>query len=329
MHMAQANRPGWLAGQKARGILFVMAAATVAAIAYQAIYPVFLMQVMSFAVLAAAFNLLLGQVGLLSLGHAAFFGAGAYATGYALKYWGLTPELALFFAVAVSGMLGLVIGAVAIRRDGIHFAMITLALAQVIFFTVMQWRALGGDNGLQGVPRGRLFGLIDLESNSALYVFVVLVSLLCLAAIQRITMSPFGALLRAIRQNEARVVSLGYDVQRYKLSVFVLSAVFAGIAGGLKALIVQLVTLIDISFFVSGEAVLMALLGGIGYFAGGPVGAAIVILLQFLLAQGQVPVPMILGALFVVCTIFFPQGIVGAMSRLYRDRKSGRSAGEP
>lgn len=283
--------------------------------AYLLLYPVFVMQVMCFALLAAAFNLLLGQVGLLSLGHAAFFGTGAYVAGYAAKNWGVTAEVALALAVLASTTLGAAIGGLALRRTGIHFAMITLALAQVVYFIIFQTRALGGENGLQGVPRPRLLGLIDISGNGAMYVFVLGVTAAAIWAIWRIGRSPFGVTLSAIRQNEARMISLGYGVQKIKLAAFALSAAFAGLAGALKAMVVQLASLTDASFFISGEAVLMALLGGMAFFAGPLIGAAVVITLQFALVASPIPVPMILGALFVAVTLFFPQGIAGAVAR--------------
>nr|WP_237685061.1 branched-chain amino acid ABC transporter permease [Szabonella alba] len=284
-------------------------------VAYHLLYPVFVMQVMCFALLAVAFNLLLGHVGLLSLGHAAFFGTGAYVAGYAAKVWGFTAEGALALAVLASVLLGIAIGGLALRRSGIHFAMITLALAQVLYFIIFQTRALGGENGLQGIPRPRLLGLIDISDNGAMYVFVSAVTGAAVWAIWRIGRSPFGVTLSAIRQNEARMIALGYNVQQIKLAAFALSAGFAGLAGALKVMVVQLASLTDASFFISGEAVLMALLGGMAFFAGPLIGAVVVISLQLALVASPVPVPMILGALFVAVTLFFPRGIAGMIAR--------------
>lgn len=275
------------------------------------VYPVFLMKFLCFALFAAAFNLLLGYTGLLSFGHAAFFGGAAYATAHGLKVWQLTPELALLAGVGIAAGLGLVIGALAIRRQGIYFAMITLAMAQMVYFFSLQAPFTHGEDGIQGFSRGRLFGLIDLGDMMTMYFFLVVIFLASLFAIWRIVHSPFGMILRAIRENEARAISLGYSVQRYKLAAFVMSAGFAGLAGGLKALVFQFATLADVSWQMSGEVILMVLLGGIGTMAGPIVGAGLLVGLQNVFATSGFPVTIILGGTFMVCVLLFRRGIVG------------------
>ncbi|MCG8358566.1 MAG: branched-chain amino acid ABC transporter permease [Kiloniellales bacterium] len=280
-------------------------------LAYFVVYPIHVLQILCFMVFAAAFNLLIGHAGVLSLGHAAFFGSGAYLAGILMKTGSTTPELALLAATGATLVLGLLMGAIAIRRQGIYFAMITLALAQLVYFIAFQSPATGGDDGLQGIPRGAVLGRFSLESNGAIYLFVSAISLLSLWAIHRIGCSPFGSLLRAIRQNEDRAISLGYATRRYRLAAFVISAGFAGLAGGMKALVLQLASLTDISFFISGEVVLIVLLGGIGVFAGPLVGAALLIGFQLVFVSSPVPVPFVLGIVFVICVLAFPRGIVG------------------
>ncbi|RJF87270.1 branched-chain amino acid ABC transporter permease [Oleomonas cavernae] len=281
------------------------------------LYPAFVMKALCFALFACAFNLMLGFVGLLSFGHAAFFGAAAYATGYAAKFWGFTPELAILFGGLVGGALGLIVGWVAIRRQGIYFAMITLAIAQMIFFVAIQAGSItGGEDGLQGVPRGHLFGLISLEEPLVMYYFVLAVFLLCFALIWRIVHSPFGNVLKAIRENEPRAISLGYKVERFKLFAFGLSAALAGVAGGTKAISVQLASLTDVTWQMSGEVILMTLLGGVGTLVGPAVGGALVVTLEHFLATSGLPVTMIIGAIFVVCVLAFRRGIVGEVNAL-------------
>jgi len=281
------------------------------------LYPAFVMKALCFALFACAFNLMLGFVGLLSFGHAAFFGAAAYATGYAAKFWGFTPELAILFGGLVGGALGLIVGWVAIRRQGIYFAMITLAIAQMIFFVAIQAGSItGGEDGLQGVPRGHLFGLISLDDPLAMYYFVLAVFLLCFALIWRIVHSPFGNVLKAIRENEPRAISLGYKVERFKLIAFGLSAALAGVAGGTKAISVQLASLTDVTWQMSGEVILMTLLGGVGTLVGPAVGGALVVTLEHFLATSGLPVTMIIGAIFVICVLAFRRGIVGEVNAL-------------
>jgi len=277
------------------------------------VYPVFLMKFLCFALFAAAFNLLLGYTGLLSFGHAAFFGGAAYATAHALKVWQLPPELALLAGVGVAVLLGLGIGALAIRRQGIYFAMITLAMAQMVYFIALQAPFTHGEDGIQGFSRGHLFGLIDLGDMMTMYFFLVVVFLASLFAIWRIVHSPFGMILQAIRENEPRAISLGYSVQRYKLGAFVMSAGFAGLAGGLKALVFQFATLADVSWQMSGEVILMVLLGGIGTMAGPIVGAGLLVGLQNAFATSGFPVTIILGATFMACVLLFRRGIVGEL----------------
>ncbi|MGI9026006.1 MAG: branched-chain amino acid ABC transporter permease [Burkholderiaceae bacterium] len=288
------------------------------------LYPVLVMKVLCFAIFACAFNLLLGFTGLLSFGHAAFFGGAAYATGWIVKSMNVTPELGLLFGVLIAAAMGLVVGAIAIRRQGIYFAMITLALAQMVFFVCLQVPFTHGEDGLQGVPRGRLFGMISLESNTSMYYFVLVVFVAVFLFIRRIVHSPFGQVLKAIRENEPRAISLGYAVDRYKLLAFVLSTALAGLAGSLKALVVQLATLTDVQWQMSGEVILMTLLGGLGTFFGPVLGAGIVISLQDVLADRVGSwVTVIIGAIFVVCVLLFRRGIVGEFEA-FRTKRHGK-----
>jgi branched-chain amino acid transport system permease protein len=281
-------------------------------------YPVFVMSMLCFALFAAAFNLLLGYTGLLSFGHAAFFGGAAYFTAHAVKEWGLSPELGLIVGMIGAAFLGLVIGFFAIRRQGIYFAMITLALAQMFYFFCLQAPFTHGEDGIQGVPRGNFLGLLDLNDTMNMYYFVLGVFLIGVFAIWRIVHSPFGMILRSIRENEPRAISLGYSVARYKLAAFVISAALAGLAGGLKALVFQFATLTDVAWQMSGEVILMTLLGGIGTMAGPIVGAGVVIALQNSLATSQFPVTVVTGAIFMICVLIFRRGIVGEAYALLR-----------
>ena len=291
-------------------------------------YPVFLMKVMCFALFACAFNLLLGYTGILSFGHAAFFGGAAYFTAHAVKEWGLTPELGVLVGVVGAALLGLVIGFLAIRRQGIYSTMITLALSQMFFFFCLQAPFTHGEDGIQGIPRGHLFGLIDLKEPLNMYFFVLTVFLLGMLAIWRIINSPFGMILKSIRENESRAISLGYTVSRYKLGAFVMSAALAGLAGGLKALVFQFATLTDVSWQMSGEVVLMTLLGGLGTVFGPVVGALAVITMENYLAQLGAWVTVVQGAIFVVCVLTFRRGIIGELyaSRLGRKIERSRDA---
>jgi branched-chain amino acid transport system permease protein len=276
-------------------------------------YPVFLMKVLCFALFASAFNLLLGFGGLLSFGHAAYFGTAGYISAYTAKVWGLTPELAILSGTVVAGVLGLVFGSLAIRRHGIYFAMVTLAFAQMVYFFALQAEFTGGEDGIQAVPRGELFGVIDLRSDLNLYWVVLAIFFLGVLAIYRIIHSPFGQVLKAIRDNEPRAVSLGYAVNRYKLMVFTMSATLAGLAGGTKAIVFQLASLTDVHWTMSGEVVLMTLLGGMGTVFGPMIGALVVVTMQNYLAHLGAWVTIIQGFIFVVSVMMFRKGIIGVI----------------
>lgn len=275
------------------------------------VYPILLMKLLCFGLFAAAFNLLIGYVGLLSFGHATFFGGAAYIAGYSAKAWGLTPELAVLAGTAFAAILGVVVGSLAIRRQGIYFAMITLSLGQLVYFVFLQVPFTGGEDGIQSIPRGHLFGLINLDTPLNMYFFVLAVFLIGMFAIWRIVHSPFGAILKSIRENEDRAISLGYRTVRYKLGAFVLSAAIAGLAGATKALVFQLATLTDVGWQTSGDVILMSLLGGLGTMAGPVVGASVVLALQTFLASTNVPVGVVLGFAFVLCVVLFRRGIAG------------------
>ena len=284
------------------------------------VYPVFAMKVMCFALFAAAFNLLLGFGGLLSFGHAAYFGGASYVAAHAAKVWGLTPELAVLCGTAAAALLGLVIGSLAIRRQGIYFAMVTLAFAQMVYFLALQLPFTGGEDGLQSVPRGALFGVFPLQDSIPLYFFVLTVTFGGILFLYRVVHSPFGQVLKAIRENEPRAISLGYNVNRYKLIVFVLSATFAGLAGAVKSQVFQLASLTDVHWTMSGEVVLMTLLGGMGTIFGPLVGAAIVVTMQNYLATFGAWVTVIQGVIFVLGVLLFRKGLVGVIARwLKRD----------
>jgi len=289
------------------------------AIAPYFIYPVFLMKVMCFALFACAFNLLLGFGGLLSFGHAMFFGTAGYAAAHAAKVWGLTPELSVLFSMLCATLLAWVVGLLAIRRQGIYFAMITLALSQMVYFVYLQTPFTGGEDGIQGVPQGHLFGLIDLSNSSAMYMFVLGVFLIGFALVWRIVHSPFGQVLKAIRENEQRALSLGYDTDRFKLIAFVLSGLVAGMAGGTKALVFQLASLTDVHWSMSGEVVLMTLVGGLGTLFGPVVGAAVIVTMQNYLAQLGSWVTVVQGLIFVVCVMLFRKGVIGEIASLIRN----------
>jgi len=288
------------------------------AVAPFVVYPVFLMQALCFALFACAFNLLVGYVGLLSFGHALFFGWASYLCAHAAKRWGLPPEAAVLFGTASAALLGLAAGFLAIRRQGIYFAMITLALAQMMYFVALRAPFTGGEDGIQDVPRGRLFGLFDLSHEKTMYAFVLVVVLAGFLFIYRVINSPFGEVLKAIRENETRAVSLGYRTERYKLLAFVLSAAVAGLAGALKALVFQLASLTDVYWTMSGEVVLMTLVGGLGTIFGPVVGAFLIVAMETYLAQLGQWVLVIQGAIFVVCVLAFRRGIVGELAALLR-----------
>ena len=301
------------------------------------IYPVFLMKVLCFALFACAFNLLIGFTGLLSFGHAAFFGGAGYVAGHALKVWGLPLELGLVAGVVVAALIGLVMGSLAIRRQGIYFTMITLALAQMLYFVCLQLPATGGEDGLQGVPRGKLLGLLDLGNDLTLYYVVLAICIGGFALIVRTVHSPFGQVLKAVKENEPRALSLGYDVDRYKLLAFVLSASLAGLAGATKTVVLGFETLTDVHWSMSGLVVLMTLVGGLGTLTGPIVGAVVIVALENKLGDlgnwlavltniewfrsiGE-SVTIVTGFIFIVCVLAFRRGIVGEIGALFKMRK--------
>jgi branched-chain amino acid transport system permease protein len=280
------------------------------------VYPVFAMNVLCLALFASAFNLLLGYTGLLSFGHAAFLGSAAYVTGFAARSWGWPPELAVLAGTATATALGAAIGSLAIRRSGIYFAMITLGFAQMVYFLVVQMGWTGGEDGLQGIPRGKALGLVSLSGQYTMYYFTFAAFLGGFWLIWRTVHSPFGHVLRAVRENEPRALSLGYDVDRYKLVAFVLSAALAGLAGSLKAMVLQFASLSDVHWHRSGEVVLMTLLGGMGTVLGPSVGALLVVALETYLADLGSWVTIITGGVFVVCVLAFRRGMVGEVRAL-------------
>jgi branched-chain amino acid transport system permease protein len=318
--MAAINPPALAVrtdGTRSQTAAFCIMAALLAAAPF-VIYPVFLMQALCFALFACAFNLLVGYVGLLSFGHALFFGWASYLCAHAAKRWGFPPEAAVLFGTAGGAVLGLVAGFLAIRRQGIYFAMITLALAQMMYFVALRAPFTGGEDGIQDVPRGYLFGLFDLSRERTMYVFVLVVVLAGFLFIYRIVNSPFGEVLKAIRENELRAISLGYRTERYKLVAFVLSATLAGLAGALKALVFQLASLTDVYWTMSGEVVLMTLVGGLGTIFGPVVGAFLIVAMETYLAQLGQWVLVIQGAIFVFCVLAFRRGIVGEIAAALR-----------
>ena len=293
-------------------LIFVALLALLLAAPFQ-FYPVFLMKVMCFALFASALNLLLGFGGLLSFGHAAYFGTAGYVSAHAAKIWGLNPEFAIILGTLAAAALGLAVGSLAIRRHGIYFAMVTLAFAQMVYFFALQAPFTGGEDGIQAVPRGFLFGVIDLWQDINLYYVVLTIFFIGMLVIYRIIHSPFGQVLKAIRDNEARAISLGYAVNRYKLMVFVMSAALAGLAGATKALVFQLASLTDVHWSMSGEVVLMTLLGGMGTVFGPAVGALIIVTMQNYLAHMGAWVTVIQGIIFVISVMLFRKGIVGVL----------------
>jgi branched-chain amino acid transport system permease protein len=303
-------------------LTMVVMAALLAVAPFVGIYPVFLMKALCFALFACAFNLLIGFGGLLSFGHAMFLGTAGYVCAHAAKVWGWPPEAAILAGTGAAATLGLVTGLLAIRRQGIYFAMITLALAQMIYFFCLQAPFTHGEDGIQSVPRGRLFGLLDLSSTLTMYYFVLIVFIAAFALIYRVIHSPFGQVLKAIRENEPRAISLGYDAERYKLLAFVLSATLAGLAGATKAIVFQLASLTDVHWTMSAEVVLMTLLGGMGTVFGPVVGAFIIIGLENYLAAFGEWVTVITGGIFVVCVLAFRRGIVGEIMAWWSQRSS-------
>lgn len=290
----------------------------VLAVAPLAIYPVFLMEALTMALFAASFNLVFGYSGLLSFGHAAFYGVSAYATAFLVKDHGFSTELALLSAVAISGALGALFGLLALKRRGIYFSMVTLALAEVIYFIALRWPATGGEDGLQGVPRGALFGWLELNDTTTLYYVLLVIVLAALALIHRIIHSPFGLVLRGFCDSEQRTLSLGYEVQQHLMVVMTLSAALAGLAGGLKVLVFQFATLSDLSWHLSGLVVLACLIGGTGTFWGPILGGIAIALLHSLLAESGSWVTLIQGIIFIACVQFFREGFVGTLSKRLR-----------
>ena len=315
----------------ARPAIFAIVVALGIAAPFLGLYPVLLMKLLCFALFACAFNLLIGFVGLLSFGHAMFFGSAAYAAGHAMKSWGFTPELGLVFGMVVAALLGLIVGALAIRRQGIYFAMITMALAQMVYFLALQAPFTGGEDGLQGIPRGALFGVLPLQSDLTLYYVVLAIVVAAWLFIARVVHSPFGQILKAIRENEPRTISLGYDTDRLKLIAFVLSATLAGLAGALKSVVLGFATLSDVHWATSGSVILMSLIGGIGTLAGPVVGAFVITGLENVLADRVGSwVTVVLGVIFVVSVLIFRQGLVGTLMRYWpaRSARVRRTAAE-
>lgn len=303
-------------------------------------YPIFMMKLMCFALFASAFNLLLGFTGLLSFGHAAFLGGAAYVTGHAIKVWGLTPEVGLLLGTGGGALLGLLFGWLAIRRQGIYFSMITLALAQMLFFVCLQAPFTGGEDGLQGVPRGKLFGVLDLRNDLAMYYVALVIVVAAFLLIVRTIHSPFGQVLKGIKENEPRAISLGYDVQHFKLLAFVISAAIAGLAGSLKTVVLGFATLSDVHWTASGQVILMTLVGGLGTLSGPLIGSAVVVLLEnkigefgnLLAALTSVEwfktlgesVTMVTGLIFVICVLAFRRGIMGEIIAWLARRRASR-----
>ena len=316
----QEARAAWRAGiiTPRRKAVFFAVMAAVGLVAPLLVYPVFLMNVLVMALFASAFNLLLGYAGLLSFGHAAFLGSAAYVTGAVVKGWGLPVELGILAGTGFAALLGWVVGGLAIRRSGIYFAMITLGFAQMIYFLVVQMSWTGGEDGLQGIPRGRLLGLLSLDGSYGMYYFVYAVFLAGFYLVYRTIHSPFGHVLRAIRENEPRALSLGYDVDRYKLTAFVISAGLSGLAGSLKALVLQFAALTDVHWHRSGEVVLMTLLGGMGTVMGPSVGALVVVTMDNYLASLGDWVTILIGGVFVVGVLAFRRGFVGEALHIAR-----------
>ncbi|VVD99891.1 ABC transporter permease [Pandoraea pneumonica] len=318
-------------------VLYALLLLALIAAPFAGAYPVFVMKVLCFALFACAFNLLLGFTGLLSFGHAAFFGSAGYVTGYAIRNLGFTPEVGILAGMVAGAVLGLVIGLLAIRRQGIYFAMITLALAQMLYFFCLQAPFTGGEDGLQGVPRGSLFGLLPLDSDLTLYYVVLAICALGFLLIMRVVHSPFGQVLKAIKENEPRAISLGYDVDRFKLLAFVLSATLAALAGSTKTVVLGFETLTDVHWTMSGMVILMTLVGGLGTMLGPVVGAVVIIVLENKLGDignwlatatgvtwfqtlGE-SVTIVIGAIFIICVLAFRRGLVGelaARSKFFR-----------
>ncbi|OZI77733.1 branched-chain amino acid ABC transporter permease [Bordetella genomosp. 12] len=328
--------------KKISAVLYSLLVLALVCAPFAGAYPVFVMKLMCFALFASAFNLLLGYGGLLSFGHAAFLGGSAYLAGYSMTAWGFSPEAGLLLGTAVGAAMGLVFGILAIRRQGIYFAMITMALAQMVYFIAVQARFTGGEDGLQGVPRGRLFGLLDLGHDLTMYYVALVIVVLGMLVIWRAVNSPFGQVLSALKDNEPRAISLGYDVDRFKLLAFVISAALAGLAGSLKTLVLGFATLSDVHWTTSGQAVLMTLVGGLGTLSGPIVGSAIVVMLEnkigdvgsFLAGLTHIAwfnalgesVTIVTGFIFVVCVLAFRRGVMGEVIAWLQRRQARRAA---
>jgi branched-chain amino acid transport system permease protein len=313
-----AHDPAWEARYHRNGFLVLFALLVVAPFV---VYPVFLMKALCFALFACAFNLLLGFGGLLSFGHAMFLGLAGYLSAHSAKIWGLPTELAILTGMATATVLGFFAGMLAIRRQGIYFAMVTLALAQMVFFFALQAPFTGGEDGIQSVPRGKLLGMLDLTDNRTMYFFVLAIFAAGFFLIYRIVHSPFGQVLKAIRDNEPRAISLGYRTERYKLAAFVLSASLAGLAGATKAIVFQLASLTDVHWSMSGEVVLMTLLGGMGTIFGPVAGAFVIAAMESYLSDLGAWVTIAQGIIFVICVLAFRRGIVGELEAFLRRRR--------
>ena len=317
-------------GRLPRALVYGLALMCLLAAPLVGAYPVFILKILCFALFACAYNLLIGYTGLLSFGHAAFFGGAGYVAGHAMKVWGVTPELGLVLGTVTGALIGLVVGGIAIRRQGIYFSMITLALAQMLFFVLLQAPFAGGEDGMQGIPRGRLLGLLPLDNDLTLYYVVLVIAVAAFSLIVRTVHSPFGQILKAIKENEPRAISLGYDVDRFKLAAFVLSAALSGLAGSMKALVLGFETLTDVHWSMSGMVILMTLVGGLGTLTGPIVGAFVIVMLENKLGDlgtalaastgvdwfnglGE-SVSMVTGMIFVACVLAFRKGIVGTLA---------------
>jgi branched-chain amino acid transport system permease protein len=327
MSTMNVETPAAIPGTSNLTKLALVALLVLALVAPFGLYPIFLMKALCFALFAAAFNLLLGYGGLLSFGHAAFFGGAAYIAAHVVKVLGWPPELGLIAGTAVAAVMGLAIGWLAIRRQGIYFAMVTLALAQMVYFVALEAKFTHGEDGIQAVPRGKFLGLLDLSDTNTMYYFVLTIFALAFWLIYRTIHSPFGQVLKAIRENEPRAISLGYRVDHYKLLAFTLSAALAGLAGSLKALVFQLASLTDVDWRMSGQVVLMTLVGGVGTVFGPLVGAFILVTMENYLAQFGSWVTVIQGLIFVICVLTFRKGVVGEITELIRRAKGERSSG--
>ena len=299
-------------------IAFVIMALLLASIPFTGIYPYFVMQALCFALFACAFNLLIGYSGLLSFGHAMFLGTAGYATAHALKVWGFSPEAGIVFGVIAAAALSVLTGLIAIRRQGIYFAMITLALSQLLYFIYLQTPFTHGEDGIQGIPQGMMFGILDLSNSTTLYYVILAVFLLAFLLIYRAINSPFGEVLKSIRENEQRAISLGYKTDQYKLLAFILSGTLAGLAGAMKVFVAQNASLTDVHWTMSGEVVLMTLVGGLGTVFGPVIGAFVIIAMQQYLAGFGQWVTVIQGAIFVICVLTFRRGVIGEIAHYFK-----------